>query len=55
MPVALAVAVASEGSSALPVVGVVGGVAASPIQSGLLLLDSNGQRRNEAQTISITP
>ena len=52
---AAGVTVAAGGSSALPVVGVAGGAAASPSQSGLLLFYSDGRRKNEAQTISVTP
>jgi hypothetical protein len=40
---------------ALSVQAVAGGAAASPPQSGLLLLYSIGRRENEAQTISVTP
>jgi hypothetical protein len=51
----LTVTVPAGGSSALAVQSVAGGAAASPSQSGLLLFYSDGRRRNEAQTISVSP
>jgi hypothetical protein len=49
------ITVPAGGSSALAVQSVAGGAAASPSQSGLLLFYSDGRRRNEAQTITVSP
>lgn len=47
--------VAAGGSASLPVQSVAGGDAASPSQSGLMLLYGSGRRGNEAQTITVRP
>lgn len=49
------VIVPAGGSSSLSVQSVTGGLTASPSQSGLLLFYSDGLRKNEAQTITVTP
>ena len=49
------VTVPAGGSSPLAVQSVAGGSTASPSQSGLLLFYSDGRRKNEAQTIAVTP
>ncbi len=49
------VTVPAGGSSPLSVQSVAGGDTASPSQSGLLLFYSDGRRKNEAQTILVTP
>jgi len=49
------VTVPAGGSRPLLVQSVAGGDAASPSQSGLLLFYSDGRRKNEAETIRVTP
>jgi hypothetical protein len=49
------VTIPAGGSGPLAVQAVAGGAAASPSQSGLLLFYSDGRRRNEAQTITVSP
>ncbi len=49
------VTVPPGGAAPLVVQSVAGGNTASPSQSGLLLFYSDGRRKNEAQTIAVTP